>query len=45
MDKILNFLREYKKAFLIPLILMAVLTLIIFGIASLGPESNFNYLG
>jgi hypothetical protein len=45
MDKILNFLKEYKKAFLIPLILMVVLTLIIFGLASLNPESNFNYLG
>ena len=45
MDKILNFLREYKKAFLVPLILMVALTLIIFGLASLTPESNFNYLG
>jgi len=41
----LNFLKEYKKAFLIPLILMVVITFIIFILSSLGTESNFKYLG
>ena len=45
MKKILNFLKEYKKVFLIPLILMVVLTFIIFVFASLSTESNFKYLG
>jgi hypothetical protein len=43
--KIFQFLKDYKKVFLIPLILMIVLTLIIFVLASLSPESNFKYLG
>jgi len=43
--KIVFFFKEYKKVFLIPLILMVVITLIIFVIAFLGQESNFKYLG
>jgi len=45
MAKFIAFLKEYKKAFLIPVILLAVLTLIIFILAVLNPESNFTYLG
>ncbi len=45
MDKIVNFVKEYKKVFLIPLILVVVLTLIIFALAALSPESSFTYLG
>jgi hypothetical protein len=44
-EKILRFLKEYKKVFLVPLILMIAITLIIFVIASLSQESNFKYLG
>ncbi|SVB12075.1 uncharacterized protein METZ01_LOCUS164929 [marine metagenome] len=43
--KLLEFIKEYKKVFLIPLILMVVLTLIIFVLSSLSPESDFKYLG
>jgi|TARA_Y100000310_G_C20038257_1_gene514963 hypothetical protein len=45
MDRIVTFFKEYKKVFLIPLILMVVLALIIFALAALSPESNFTYLG
>jgi len=45
LKELLQFLKEYKKVFLVPLILMIVLTLIIFVLASLSPESNFKYLG
>jgi len=44
-EKILRFLKEYKKVFLVPLILMVVITLIILVIAFLSQESNFKYLG
>jgi len=44
-EKFLNFLKEYKKVFLIPLVLMIVITFIIFVLSSLGTESNFKYLG
>ena len=45
MDKIVDFLKEYKNVFLIPLILVVVLTFIIFVLAALSPESDFTYLG
>ena len=45
MGKLLRFVKEYKKVFLVPLILMIAITLVVLVIASLSQESNFKYLG
>jgi|GEM_PF-5881435 len=44
-DKVSEFIKENKKVLLIPLIMLIVLTLIIFALSVLNPESDFTYLG